>query len=91
MSKKKQYRKDAGKVSISFSTPHESGSLYSILMHFMFNDVNMCNIESRPLPGRQWEYGFYVDVIGNLNDPAIRNALAGIREETRDFKILGNF
>ena len=91
MSKKKQYRKDAGKVSISFSTPHESGSLYSILMHFMFNDVNMCNIESRPLPGRQWEYGFYVDVIGNLTDPAIRNALAGIREETRDFKILGNF
>lgn len=91
MSKKKQYRTDAGKVSISFSAPHEVGSLYNILMHFMFNDVNMCNIESRPLPGRQWEYGFYIDVIGNLNDPAIRNALAGIRKETKDFKILGNF
>lgn len=91
MSKKKQYRKDAGKVSISFSVPHESGSLYNILTHFMFNDVSMSNIESRPLPGRQWEYGFYIDVIGNLNDPAIRNALAGIREETKDFKILGNF
>lgn len=91
MSKKKQYRKDAGKVSISFSAPHESGSLYNILTHFMFNDVSMSNIESRPLPGRKWEYGFYVDVIGNLNDPAIRNALAGIREETKDFKILGNF
>lgn len=91
MSKKKQYRKDAGKVSISFSAPHESGSLYNILTHFMFNNVNMSNIESRPLPGRQWEYGFYIDVIGNLNDPAIRNALAGIREETKDFKILGNF
>ena len=91
MSKKKQYRTDARKVSISFSAPHEVGSLYNILMHFMFNDVNMCNIESRPLPGRQWEYGFYIDVIGNLNDPAIRNSLAGIREETTDFKILGNF
>ncbi len=91
MSKKKQYRKDAGKVSMSFSLPHESGSLYNILTHFMFNDVSMSNIESRPLPGRQWEYGFYIDVIGNLNDPAIRNALAGVREETKDFKILGNF
>lgn len=91
MSKKKQYRKDAGKVSISFSVPHESGSLYNILTHFMFNDVSMSNIESRPLPGRKWEYGFYIDVIGNLNDPAIRNALAGIKEETKDFKILGNF
>ena len=38
MSKKKQYRKDAGKVSISFSVPHESGSLYNILTHFMFNN-----------------------------------------------------
>lgn len=91
MSKKKQYRKDAGKVSMSFSLPHESGSLYNILTHFMFNDVSMSNIESRPLPGRQWEYGFYIDVIGNLNDPAIRNTLTGIREETKDFKILGNF
>ena len=91
MSKKKQYRKDAGKVSISFSVPHESGSLYNILTHFMFNNVSMSNIESRPLPGRKWEYGFYVDVIGNLDDPAIRNSLAGIKEETKDFKILGNF
>ena len=78
MSKKKQYRKDAGKVSISFSVPHESGSLYNILTHFMFNNVSMSNIESRPLPGRKW-------------DPAIRNSLAGIKEETKDFKILGNF
>ena len=46
----------------------------------MFNNVSMSNIESRPLPGRKWEYGFYVDVIGNLNDPAIRNALAGIKD-----------
>lgn len=91
MSKKKQYRKDAGKVSISFSVLHESGSLYNILTHFMFNNVSMSNIESRPLPGRKWEYGFYVDVIGNLDDPAIRNSLAGIKEETKDFKILGNF
>ena len=91
MSKKKQYRKDAGKVSISFSVPHESGSLYNILTHFMFNNVSMSNIESRPLPGRKWEYGFYVDVIGNLDDPAIRNSLAGIKEETKDFRILGNF
>ena len=91
MSKKKQYRKDAGKVSISFSVPHESGSLYNILTHFMFNNVSMSNIESRPLPGRKWEYGFYVDVIGNLDDPAIRNSLAGIKEETKDFKIVGNF
>ncbi len=90
-SKKKIYKKDASKLSISFSLPHEIGSLHSILGHFMFNGVNMTNLESRPLPGRQWEYGFYIDVQGNLTDPEVENALSGIREEVHDFKILGNF
>ena len=90
-SKKKVYRKEANKLSISFSLPHEVGSLHSILGHFMFNGVNMTNLESRPLPGRQWEYGFYIDVRGNLTDPEVENALRGIREEVDDFKILGNF
>jgi chorismate mutase/prephenate dehydratase len=51
----------------------------------------MTNLESRPLPNRQWEYGFYIDVLGNLMDPKVENALKGIREEVHDFKILGNF
>lgn len=92
-SKKKQYRKDAKKLSISFSLPdeHEIGSLHSILGHFTFNSVNMTNLESRPLPNRRWEYGFYIDVKGNLMDPEVENALKGIREEVYDFKILGNY
>ncbi len=90
-SKKKIYKRDANKICISFSLPHEIGSLHSILGHFMFNGVNMSNIESRPLPGRQWEYGFYLDVQGNLKDPEVENALSGVREEVHDFKILGNF
>jgi chorismate mutase/prephenate dehydratase len=90
-SKKKLFRRDAKKLSVSFSLPHEIGSLHGILGHFMFNNVNMTNLESRPLPNRQWEYGFYIDVLGNLMDPKVENALKGIREEVHDFKILGNF
>ena len=78
-------------MSVSFSLPHEIGSLHGILGHFMFNGVNMTNLESRPLPNRQWEYGFYIDVLGNLMDPEVENALKGIREEVNDFKVLGNF
>lgn len=90
-SKKKIYRREAKKLSVSFSLPHEIGSLHGILGHFMFNGVNMTNLESRPLPNRQWEYGFYIDVLGNLMDPEVENALKGIREEVNDFKVLGNF
>lgn len=91
LSKKRQYRKGADKVSISFSLPHESGSLYNALSHLIFNDLSMTNIESVPLRDAEWEYRFFIDVTGNLKDPAMRNALKGIREEAVDFKILGNY
>ena len=91
ISKKRQYTEDAQKISISFALPHESGTLYNILSHFIFNDLNMTNIESVPLPNRQWEYRFFIDFTGNLNSSAVKNALKGIREEVTDFKILGNY
>ena len=56
------YRKDAGKVSICFEGLHKSGSLYNMLGNFIYNDVNMLMIESRPIEGRSWEYRFFVDV-----------------------------
>ena len=91
LSKKRQYTKDAGKISISFSLLHESGTLYNILSHFIYNDLNLSHIESVPLPDKQWEYRFYIDITGNLHDPAVRNALQGVRAEVADFKILGNY
>lgn len=88
---RKMYEKDAKKVSICFEVPHTSGSLYNILSHIIYNDLNMCKIESRPIPERNWEYHFFVDFEGNLNDSAVKNAVRGIMEEAVNFKILGNY
>ena len=85
------FRKDAQKVSICFEVSHESGSLYNVLSHFIYNNLNMCRIESRPIADRNWEYHFFVDFEGNLNDSAVKNALRGIREEALNMKILGNY
>ena len=82
---------DAQKISICFEVPHESGSLYHVLSHFIYNDLNMTKIESRPVEGRNWEYRFFVDFEGNLADSSVKNAIRGLREETRNLKILGNF
>lgn len=87
----KVYLKDANKISISFELPHESGSLYRILSHFIYNDLNMTKIESRPIEGRNWEYRFFLDFEGNMEQPAVKNALRGLREETRNLRILGNY
>ena len=88
---RKMYEKDAKKVSICFELPHTSGSLYNILSHIIYNDLNMCKIESRPIPEHNWEYHFFVDFEGNLNDSAVKNAIRGIMEEAVNFKILGNY
>ena len=87
----KIFLKDAGKISICFEVPHESGSLYHLLSHFIYNDLNMTKIESRPVEGRRFEYRFFVDFEGNLADPAVKNAIRGLREEALNLKILGNY
>ena len=87
----KIFRRDARKVSICFEVPHESGSLYHMLSHFIYNHLNLTKIESRPIEGRAWEYRFFVDFEGNLADSAVKNALRGLREEASSLKILGNY
>lgn len=87
----KVFLSNASKISICFEVPHESGSLYRILSHFIYNDLNMTKIESRPIEGRSWEYRFFVDFEGNLADPAVKNAIRGLREEATNMKILGNY
>lgn len=85
------FQKNANKISICFETPHISGSLYNMLSHIIYNNLNMTKIESRPITGRNWEYRFFLDFEGNLNDSAVKNALRGIREEAMNMKILGNY
>lgn len=89
LSKTKVFTSEADKVSICFEVAHESGSLYRILSHLIYNQLNMTKIESRPIPGKQFEYRFFVDFDGKLSDPAVQNALTGIREEASRLKVLG--
>lgn len=86
------FRKDAGKIFVSFELPHQSGSLYNALSHFIYNGLNMTKIESRPLgEGNNWEYRFYVEFDGNMRESGVQNALRGLREETSSLKIFGNY
>ena len=91
ISHKKMFEKEANIISICFETLHESGSLYSVLSHFIFNGLNMTRIESRPIHGKPWQYQFFVDFAGNLEQQAVKNALHGIQSETESFRILGNY
>ena len=87
----KVFLKDARKISICFEIPHEKCSLYHLLSHFVYNDLNMTKIESRPMEGKSWEYRFFIDFDGNLTEPGVKNAIRGLREESRNLRILGNY
>lgn len=84
-------QKGADKVSICFEVSHESGSLYRMLSHFMFNNLNMVKIESRPIKDKSFEYRFFVDLEGDLGDGGMQNALKGLSEESLYVKVLGNY
>lgn len=85
------YCRDASKISLCFELPHKSGTLYNMLGNLIYNGVNMRMIESRPIPGKKWEYRFFVDIEGNLSEPSIQNALKCVAEEAANMKILGNY
>ena len=87
----KIFLREAKKISLCLEIAHESGSLYHILSHFIYNDLNMTKIESRPIEDRNWEYRFFIDFEGNLTQSAVKNALRGLRDEARNLRILGNY
>ena len=79
------------KVSICFEVKHESGTLYETLSNFKFNQLNLTQIESRPIENKKWEYRFFVEFEGNLEDAGVQNALRGIRQEAISFYMFGCF
>ncbi len=91
LSKRKEYVKTSKNISICFSLPHESGTLYSILGHIKHDGLNMTSIESRPLRGRKWEYSFFITLEGSLMDAAAIDALERIAKDSMDFKIIGTY
>ena len=81
----------ANKIGITFGLPHKSGSLYRILGSFDKHALNMTMIESRPIPGKQWEYYFYLEFIGNLKEEPVQEALSEIAKSSIELRILGNY
>lgn len=79
------------KISIAFSTAHSSGSLHSVLSHFAYNGLNLVKIQSRPRLDEPWEYLFFVDIEGNVEDASVLIALGRVRAQSSFFKLLGNY
>ena len=86
-----ELRPGRNKISTVFRLPHQSGSLHEILTVFAVQGLNLLKIESRPIPGRGWEYLFFLDFTGDLAAPEMDGVLHELGQLAAEFRILGNF
>jgi chorismate mutase/prephenate dehydratase len=79
------------KTSLILVTRHEEGALLRCLEVLAASGHSMTKLESRPRPGRPWEYLFFVDIEGNVDDPRTAAALDELRTAALFVKILGSY
>ena len=89
----KEFPKKSGrdKTSIMFSVKDKPGALYNILEPFKKAKLNLTKIESRPSRRRAWEYIFFVDIEGHIDDKKLKEAIEMMKENCLYLKILGSY
>jgi prephenate dehydratase len=79
------------KTSIAFSVHDRPGALLDCLKLFAGHTINLTKLESRPIPSNPFEYSFFADFLGGIDEPAVKVALADLRQTARRFKVLGSY
>ena len=79
------------KTSVLFSVKDKVGALHSMLYPFKKHRINLTKIESRPSKRKAWEYFFFVDMKGHVDDKKVKMALKALEKQCTQFKILGSY
>jgi len=79
------------KTSIVLSIKDKVGALYEMLEPIRKNSVNMTKIESRPSKKKAWDYYFYIDMEGHIEEERIKKTLEAMEERVRFLKVLGSY
>lgn len=79
------------KTSLMFAVKDRSGALFDALQPFHTQGISLSRIESRPNRRSNWEYHFFIDIMGHQEDPAVQRALAGLESVSTTLQILGSY
>lgn len=82
--------KNYNKISLSFTLPHQSGSLSNVLLQFSIHALNLANIQSYPIHNEPFRYRFYVDVLVE-NQKSLDKTLSIIKLMTENLVVLGKY
>lgn len=79
------------KTSLLFSVKDEVGVLYRMLEPFYRQKINLTKIESRPLKKKAWEYIFFIDLDGHLEEKRVQKAVQALEQKCLYMKVLGSY
>lgn len=82
---------DISCTSIVVSVPNIPGAVHDLLAPLKAHKVSLTRFESRPAKSDQWEYFFYMDVVGHASQPSVAKALEDVRQICTFYKVLGSY
>jgi len=91
LSQKPPERTGKDKTSIMLSVKDKVGALYELLRPFASHGINMTKIESRPSRRKAWEYIFFVDIEGHVDEDRVKKALEEVKGRCLFLKTLGSY
>ncbi|MDW0122473.1 MAG: prephenate dehydratase domain-containing protein, partial [Nitrososphaeraceae archaeon] len=91
LSNQKTTPTNTDRTSMIFGLKHTPGSLFSVIQEFDHSKINLTKIESRPTKEKPWEYNFYVDFEGHIEEDNVKTTLANIEKKCTFIRILGSY
>jgi chorismate mutase / prephenate dehydratase len=79
------------KTSVMFSIKDRPGALFHMLQPFAKRNINLTKIESRPTRRKAWDYVFFIDLLGHMEDAAVKETLDELRELTNSVRVMGSY
>ena len=91
ISKKLEIYPGADKISMMFSIAHKPGALYNVISRFSSLGLNLTKLESRPMPGKDFEFMFYFDLNANIRESKVLKLIGEFDDEFDKFTFLGSY